>query len=298
VQNNPPRYYIEQVLGTDLLSVRFEKEQQIYFLSMAMGLQIATMTLPEVMLDWSDDLHITSHRIGYQLVYPRGENNKRRLLGGSIGNNFQEWKTTFETETPRGSFKKLSTHCGFHDEFKHTLVLYAPTGHFATLTECIKVFANKKTLFTIESIPNRTDSCLLVLRNLLDNHSTAVSTSSVVSEATKTIELPVQRASFGKLCQNDQYLVLFADAYHGSPIFVDLVRGTVVQSHHSIQSYGSYVVNTEGDIWTWDPVTKQIWKITIADHSRAILMGTLESGRGTSFLHAEGDVLYFVDIPF
>lgn len=71
----------------------------------------------------------------------------------------------------------------------------------------------------------------------------------------------------------------------------------VTYSQHQFPSYAGCVVNTDsGELWTWDETSKEIWKVS---STSITLMGSLESGRGTTLLHVDtADRLYFVDIPF
>ena len=57
-----------------------------------------------------------------------------------------------------------------------------------------------------------------------------------------------------------------------------------------------FIDEKNATLWIWNEFTKMLSKHT-KDASTEI--GKLETGRGTSFLHADAeDRLYFVDIPF
>jgi hypothetical protein len=75
------------------------------------------------------------------------------------------------------------------------------------------------------------------------------------------------------------------------PIFVDMNTHEITYSQHKIPSYGTSFINTAtGDVWTWDPISQQIWKVSSTDIS---FMGSVGSA---TFVHVDPSSghLYFM----
>ncbi len=141
-------------------------------------------------------------------------------------------------------------------------------------------------LYSIEKDPNDKDRSLLRVRTLKDDNE-------VISNVEKSISLNVKEASFGKICQNGQ-VILFAGWFSNpSPVFVNLNSQEVTYSTHKVPMYATRVINTDsGELWTWDTVSKKIWKVT---EDSITLMGTMGGGQDTTFLHVDkDDRLYFM----
>jgi hypothetical protein len=273
----PAGYSLERV--GEWLSLHFVGEKMLHFILPETGEFDFSLELPEASKNRFDCLHISPMGFGYQMVRKEGD---RILIGGRIID--KRWNSSFEVETSGGIFRPFSTHCGFHDFPKNKMVLFGPTGDQVTIEGCIAAQAQDDKLYSIEKDPDDRDKCLFNVRTLKDN-------SEVVSDIEKSIPLNVREASFGKICQNGQ-VILFSDY---SPVFVTLSSQEVTYSPHKFSSFAKHVVNADsGELWTWDEVSKQLWKVSSANIA---CMGAMESGRGTTLLHADKD-LYFVDIPY
>jgi hypothetical protein len=269
----------------EYISLQFIGEKKVHFIHPETGEIKSTLELPEIYNDTYDCLHISPDGFAYQMVH---KDQDRVLIGGNIING--QWSLSFETKTPGGRFCSFSTHCGFFEDFENQLILFGPTGSNVTIENCLAAEARGDKIYLIEKDPACKDKCFLTIRTLKVDHG-------VVSDVEEKIQLDIKEADFGNLCQNGQW-ILFSESYSNkSPIFVDLHSKKVTYSKHKIPSYGEKIINTEsGELWTWDQITKNIWKVSPND---VTLMGVLESGRGTTLLHVDkGDHLYFVDIPF
>jgi len=212
----------------------------------------------------------------------------RILIGGGIID--KGWNSSFEAQTPSGLFRPFSTHCGFQQDFEDRLVLFGPTGDQVTIEGCMAAEAQDDKLYSIEKDLVHKDKYLLTIKTLKGDNE-------VVSGVEKSISLNVKAASFGKICQNGQLVLFSGNFSNPSPVFVDLNSQEVTYSQHKFPSYAKRIVNTDsGELWTWDELSKKIWKVSSANIT---LMGSMESGRGTTLLHTDrADRLYFVDIPF
>ena len=269
----------------ELISLQFVGEKTLHFIHPETGEFDSVLELPEASTDRYDCLHISPNGFGYQMVH---KDQDRILIGGKIID--KRWNSSFEAKTPCGMFRPFSTHCGFQQDFKDRLVLFGPTSDRITIEGCMAAKALDNKLYSIEKDPVDEDKCLLKVRTLkVDNE--------VVSDIEKSVSLNVKEASFGTICQNGQ-VILFAGRFSDtSPIFVTLDSQEVTYSPHNFPCYAKYVVNADsGELWTWDELTKNIWKVSSAEIT---LMGSMESGRGTTLLHADkADRLFFVDIPY
>lgn len=275
----PAGYRLKKV--GEYLSLQFVGDKKLHFIHPETGEIDSTLELPEAPKGIFDRLHISPKGFAYQMVH---KDRGRILIGGKIID--KKWNSSFESETPSGFFHPFSTHCGFQQDFEDRLVLFGPTGDQVTIEGCMAAEAQDDKLYSIERDPLHKDQCLLTIRTLKTDNE-------VVSGVEKSILLNVKEASFGNVCLNGQ-LVLFSD---NSPIFVDLNSQTVTYSQHTFPSYAEHVVNTDsGELWTWDELSKTIWKVSSANIT---LMGSMESGRGTTLVHADNaDRLYFVNIPY
>jgi len=257
----------------------------LHFIHPETGEFDSALELPEASTDRYDCLHISPKGFAYQMVY---KDRDRILIGGRIID--KRWNSSFEAKTPSGMFRPFSTHCGFQQDFEDRLVLFGPTGDQITIEGCLAAEAQDDKLYSIEKDPVDKDKCLLKVRMLKGDNE-------VVSGIEKSISLNVKEASFGKICQNGQ-VILFAGRFSNtSPIFVKLDSQEVTYSPHKFPSHAEHVVNADsGELWTWDQKSHKIWKVSSANIT---LMGSMESGRGTTLLHADkADRLYFVDISF
>jgi hypothetical protein len=193
------------------------------------------------------------------------------------------WDLTFVIDRPAGEFCPLSTHCGFHDEENSQLVICGPEGHHVTIERCVGAQALDNKLYTIEKLSNA-DSCYLRIRTLED-------TPKVVSDVEASIGLRVPETSFARVYQNG-FVVLFSN--HGrSPIFVNTNLHEVQKSPQQLSMNArTYVNPANGDLWSWDEFTKEIWKITGWNTK---FMGSIQGGSQTTLLHVDAkDQLYFI----
>ncbi len=279
----PAGYSLKRV--GELISLQFVGEKTLHFIHPETGEFDSTLELPEASTDRYDCLHISPKGFAYQMVH---KDRDRILIGGRITD--KRWNSSFEAKTPSGMFRPFSTHCGFQQDFEDRLVLFGPTGDQVTIEGCMAAEAQDDKLYSIEKDPVDKDKCLFKVRTLKGDNE-------VVSGIEKSISLNVKEASFGKICQNGQ-VILFAGRFSDtSPVFVTLDSQEVTYSPHKFPSYAEHIVNADsGELWTWDQISHKIWKVSSANIT---LMGTMESGRGTTLLHADkADRLYFVDIPF
>lgn len=280
---DPAGYSLNKV--GELISLHFKGEKTLHFIHPETGEFDSTLELPEASTNSYDCLHISPKGFVYQVVY---KDQDQILKGGRIID--KRWISSFEAKSPIGSLRPLSTHCGFHHRFENKLVLFGPTGDQITLEGCMAAEAQDDKLYSIEKDPANKDRCLFKVRTLKGDHE-------VVSGVEKSIPLNLENASFGKICRNGQVILLANIATDKSPVFITLDSQEVTYSPHKFPSYAEHVVNADyGELWTWDQITQKIWKVSSANIT---LMGSLESGRGTTFLHVDqADRLYFVDIPF
>lgn len=267
------------------ISLQFAGEKKVHFINSQTGNYDFAIELPAAFdpEDFEDNgLHISSEGFAYQMVN-KGE--EFILIGGKIVD--KKWNTSFESVSPPGLFQPLSTHCGFQKD-SH-LVLVGPTGDQATIENCWKAQADGDKLYTIEIDP-------LSNKHLLRVRTLKVS-SEVVSQVEKTVSLNVTNAFFGDFYRNDQLILFSEEKSTRTPIFIDLNNQKVMYGQHGFSRYADYKVNKEtGELWTWDEVSKKIWKI---DPTKITLMGSMEGNRGTILLHVDKtDHLYIEDIPF
>jgi hypothetical protein len=277
-------YFLKRV--GELLSLHFAGEKKLHFIHPETGEFDSTLELPEASINERDCLHVSPKGFAYQMLY---KSQGRILIGGRIID--KRWNPSFEVATPDGMFCPFSTHCGFQQNSKASLVLFGPTGDQATIEGCIAAKAQDDKLYSIEKDPVNKDKCLLKVRMLKDD-------SEVISGIEKSISLNVRQASFGKICQNG-WVILFVDSFFDdiSSIFVNLNSQEITYSSHKFSSDAEHVINADsGELWTWDQISHKIWKVSSANIT---LMGSMKSGRGTTLLHVDkADRLYFVDIPF
>lgn len=279
MRSEHPDYSLKRV--GEYLSLQLAGEKKIHFIHPETGEFNLTFELPGAFTGIDGSPHISPEGFVYQVV---NRDQDRILIGGRIVD--KKFDPFFETKSPRGLLSPFSTHCGFHDDFKEKLVLFGPTGDRVRIKNCLVAKAHHNQLCSIEKDPVQRDKCLLTIRTLKMD-------KEVVSSVEKSISINARKATFGDFCQNGQ-LILFA---YNSPIFVDLSSQQVTYSQHKFPSFAEHFINADsGELWTWDQISKKIWKVSSTNIQ---LMGSLESGRGTTFLHVDkGDRLYFVDIPF
>lgn len=279
----PAEYALDRV--GQFISLQFKGDKKVSLYNPITGELDSTIETPEASKDPYDELHISSAGIAYQMIKKKGN---RTLIGGKIVDN--QWNKTFEVETPGGFFKAYSTHCGFENFVRKTLILMGPTGDQVAFNDCLNAMGHEDKFYTIEKDPEHKGQCLLNVRTLKFNQE-------VVSEVEKTIPLNTSHAKFGKFCENGQLILLNGNNSETSPIFIDFERGEVTYSDHKVPSYGELFINAQtAELWSWDQIKQKIWKVSSSDVQE---MGTLNSGRGTSLLHVDDvDCLYFVDIPY
>lgn len=266
----PADYSLEKV--GNYLALQFVGEQELYFIHPETGEIDSTLVLPEVSESKYNCLHISSKGFGYQMVY---RDQDRVLIGGTIRD--KQWHRSFEVKTPWGLFHPLSTHCGIQQDVEDTLILFGPTGDQVTLN-CMATEARGDKLYSIEKDPADKNKCLLTIRTLKTD-------KEVVSGVEQSIVLNVKKATFGNFCQNGQLVLLSENFSNASPIFVDLNNQEVTYSQHAFPSaITDTLITDSGELWTWDEISRKIWKVSRA---HITLMGSLESGRGTTLLHAD-----------
>jgi len=293
------RPYIDLV--GESLFIRYNGTKDVHIVDADTGTITSTLELPYAITDESSgDVHFGRSSISppltffcYLLVtgYQTGD-----FFCGEVSDGKPRWMPP--SKPPCGEFRPLGTYCAFQDDFERAFIICSPKDGQTTLTNCVAAMAYQDTLYTIEKQSVTDTHCYLMARTL-DAES-----KNFVSPFHKSIRLNVPEASFAKQCQHNekpQVIILFAEAgSHSCPIFVNMNSENVIYSSHAVQCYGTYVIGTMGDLWTWDAIHKTIWRILHTDRNVVMPMGTLTSGRGTLFLHADDDIgrVYFVDIPF
>jgi len=278
----PASYELSHV-GEEI-ALRFTGQQKVYLLDASSGELKKSIELPYPKRDSSEYLYINPNGFAYQVAQLK---RNRKLIGGKL---FQtKFIPSFEVETPSGLFLRLSTHVGFLKTFQKKLVLFKPTGKFVVI-DCLSARAYGNKLYTIESNSSVTNTCQLTIRTMIADHR-------VVSDPEKRIILKTMEASINCLADNEEMILFSENSSSRSPIFLNLLSEEIVYCKHKAQCYATYVTNdVTGELWTWDQISKKIWKITSKE---TVLAGTLESGRGTTLLHADSSGhLYFTDIPY
>lgn len=274
------------------LSLQYDNDHDVILIDAATGKTHSRLTLPESSTESSEGFygrpkygynHITSEGVCYQLVK---KNQDLILFGGKFGNH-GEWNPIFKVKAPNHHFKTYESHCGFLSN--ETLVLFEQHGNQVAIKNCLEAYSKDQKLYLIQSDPTHKDKCLLTVRTLKND-------PDVVSPVEITISLDLENAQFGEVCTNGT-LIIFSGQSDRSPVFVDFQSKKVTYSAHKFPSYARYKIDTNaGELWTWDEITKKIWK---ASSSEVVLMGSLNSGRGTALLHVDKDKqLYFVDNPY
>lgn len=276
----------------DTISLQFEKDNKVFFIQSDMGEVISTLTTPLDHGSRYDALHITPNSLfGYQMVTIE---RQRILAGGKIIDS--KWIPSFEVQAPPGLFIPMSTHVGFehayigpHNDFKRTLTIFGPSGAKITIENCLSVekITSGNKLYLLEKNPNEQNSCLLTMRTMTDDEN-------VVSKVEKCIPINAKAPSLVKLCDNEEWILFSNYSTERSPIFVNMCTEEVVYSTHQV-GFSETVVNTaSGEIWNWNPQSKEIWKTSSKE---SVFIETLQSGSGsTTLLHVnEKDYLYYLD---
>ncbi len=270
-----PEYSLQKV--GERLCLQFAREKKLSLIHPETGECDSTLEFPQASEDPSDCLHMSPEGFTYQIV------EDRNLIGGKITDG--RWNQSFSSPAPSRLLLPLSTHCGFTPLMDDNLALFGPTGDQVTIEGCMAAKAQGDKLYAIEKDHADKNRCLLTMRTLKTNNE-------VVSNTEKTIPINTKRASIEKICQNGK-LILFSNT---SPIFVDLGSQEVTYSRHQVPSYAKRFATDSGELWTWDEVSKNLWKVS---PTAIQLMGSLDSSRGTTFVHGDqADRLYLVDIGF
>ena len=275
----PAKYHLSRV-GEDM-ALQFIGQQNVHIINSISGEVKASIELPYKKESGYDALHLTPDGFGYQLIHDEGN---PKLVGGKVSDS--ELIPLFEVKTPGSCFLPLSTHVGVTQGLKNKLELFSPTGKSVTL-DCFSAQAHGDKLYLTEPNPADTNTCKLTVRTMTND-------DNVVSDPERTIILKTKRASLKSVCDNGQ-IVLFSDRLRGdrSPIFVSPDSEEIVYGEHEVPAYANQVINTAtGDVWSWDRLTKKIWKIS---PEGAVLMGSLGGGDRTTLLHVdESDHLYLM----
>lgn len=267
-------------VGDDII-FQFIGEKKVHFIKPDTGEINSVLTLPHIHNDKFDHIHLTPDGFGYQMIVRFLF--RRTLVGGKIIDS--KLNSSFTVKTPTGYFLPLSTHVGFLHDLEKKLVVFGPSGAQVTIENCLSAQGIGDKLYLIEKDPNQKNKCSLTIRTMTDNEKG-------VSDVEKRIVLNAKEADFGSLCDNGQLILFERKGVQISPIFVDLSKEEVVYSRHKAPCYAKQVINTaSGEIWSWDQISKKIWKIS---SDEITLMGLLESDRGTNLLYVDrNDHLYF-----
>jgi len=268
----------------DYITLQFIGEENIYLIDPNTGDISSTLALPYAHKDKRDRLHLTSSGFSYQMIKKEGD---RKLIGYKI--SASNPSPLFEVETSDAFFLPLSTHVGLFKDTERELDLYSPTGNHVTL-DCISAYAQGNKLYLIEPNPSQKNTSSLTVRTMTNDEK-------VVSSIEKSIPLNTEKVSLKQLCDNGQLILFKENFLSKSPIFVDLHNNEAVYSEHQIHAYEKEVVNTvSGEVWCWNQSSEEICKISAKQRT---LMGSLNSGRGTTLLHVDQrENLYFVDIAY
>src|SRR5207237_25302 len=110
-------------------------------------------------------------------------------------------------------------------------------------------------------------------------------THNISSHIKKKITLGVRTVFFGELCQNGRQLILFSKNDSGMfPIFIDLNDDSVTYSTHTFSPTAKWVISSSGELWTWDPQTKEIWSVSSTE---ATLRGTMNGNEEVSLVYVD-----------
>lgn len=277
-----PREYLLKRVG-ELISLQFAGEKKLHFIHPETGEFDSILEFPEDPTHQYDELHVGPKGFVYQFIHKGSDST---LIGGRFID--KQWRPSFEAKAPKGWFYGFSTHCGFTNLLKKTLVLFGPTGDQVTIEGCLEVIAEEDTLYSIEKDPVDKDKCLLKVRTLKAD-------TEVVSGVEKSISLNVKEASFCKICKNGQVILFAGRSSHKSPVFVTLDSQEVTYSPYKfLPELKNHVVNTDsGELWILDKVSTKIWKVSSANITT---MGSWERGGNMILVHADkADRLYFIN---
>ena len=237
------------------------------------GEKVTSIRLPAASVDKYDRIHLTPSGFCYFMVM---ENEKRMLYGGQISNG--TWEQAFKIKTPGGGFEPKEELLCFEGFDEHIII--NKDGTMLEFPRCTSLLCKEGNLFTVEE-EKGSAGCTLARMGIDGTRKELKLPSHLILEA---------------VC-DDGSLICFENGSAIKPYFINLETGQVTRPEKSASSYGKKFIDPKkGAVWTWNDLSKKLWKHTKEGSQD---MGTLESGRGTSFLHVdETSKLYFNDIPF
>jgi hypothetical protein len=267
-------YYNPQKYG-EHMTLQFEDSNEVSFIHAITGEITATVSLPYKVED-GRDFHLSPEGFCYQLV---GLHDNRRIVSGRIVN--WTWQPTFESAIESGALTVLSTHAAIYDKYiKKQLILFGPTGASVVFERCLSFHGKGDKLYVVQRGPEK--ECILSVITLIND-------GGVISEEVKTVHFVSSRPSFLGVSENGICILL---ERNGNPIFVNPLTSQVVKSVHQIVSYAQYIVNGEtGDLWSWDTLSSELYKI---NGDQIIPMGKIKAGESTRFIHITSNGRLFI----
>ena len=259
---------------TQGLTLLYAGDANLHIFNPENGEEVASIRLPATLADEYDRIHITPSGFCYFMVK---EDSKRMLYGGQISNGI--WEPAFKIKTPKGGFEPQEELLSFNNFDKKILI--NKEGILREFSHCTGLLCKNGNLFTVEEVQDSA-GCTLARTNIDGTRKELKLSSHLSLEA---------------VCDEGSVICLDKTGSAIKPCFINLETGQVTRAEKSTPSYGQkFVDSKKGAVWTWDELSKKLWKHTKEGSQD---MGTLESGRGTSFLHVdETSKLYFVDIPY
>jgi hypothetical protein len=256
------------------LVLQLKKSNEFCFIDAKTGEITARVSLPGQFRPW-EDLHLSPDGFCYLRV---GDSSDKKLVGGKIVDG--SWQPTFERKIQMGALRPLSTHAGMYEQIEEQLTLFAPTGASTVFNNCLSFYAKGDKLYLVQRGPNK--ECILSVRTLTND-------DRVVSQEAQTVQVASFEPYIKEVCENGLCILFGRD---GNPIFVNPLTSEVVKSPHKIESYAQSIVNKEtGDLWSWDTLSSELFKI---NGNQITPMGTIKAGETTKFIHLTSDGRLFI----
>jgi hypothetical protein len=264
------------------VSIQFLREKTLHLIHLETGEYSHALQFPMESTGEKDRFYVSKEGFAYQIVH---EDGNYVLAGGKIVD--EKWDVFFKAKNGSGSFRSLSTHCGFlqTQPGASQLVLFDPKGSVVSLLGCMSTKAFGDKLYTIDKDPMNNDRCRLTIRTLKTD-------GTVLSDIETSLVLDVKKAAVIEICGNGQVILFSRGVLTFCPIFVDLNTGQITYSDYSFFTHAKYITDPHsGDLWTWDERSQEVWKVSRTD---AVLMGHLQGNQETSLLHVDAaGYLYF-----
>lgn len=292
-----PREYRLRGIGENKISIYIMGNPIVYFVDTQTGSihTMANISGPPLtseeydLLHFSDDLefYYTVTDVGRDRIVTVGCKQHKEMDEESI--LCYDFKTT--ELNFGGHIVALGTHIGIIDEIAdESVIITNPTLKNFTIKNCIGIAYHRGKIYTIELDGNQDNTYFLVVR-------TADVGEAIVSTVEKQIEIKsTERLHFISMTADSSKWFLRT---YTSFVVVEMDTERVLYGTTKIHNCAEIMVDKKaGTLWTWDQVSKEVKKFS-GDFLSPAIVGTLNSGRGTSLLHVdEEEHLYFVDIPY